>query len=670
MKKIVLERLTLRNFKGFKEFTLSTNGGNTDAFGDNGTGKTTLFDGFVWLLFGKDSANRSEQLFEIKTLDSAGKVKQHKLDHEVEADLLINGRRKTFRRVYSEKWTKKRGSVIASFEGHTTDFCIDGVPVKKNEYEAEIDSLIKEDLFKLLTSPSFFNEKLKMEERRKVLLEICGDVTDAEVIHSNPSLHKLQSILIDTDVESHKRKIASKCKEINKSIQELPVRISEAQRNQPDISELDEEMLQEDIDTLRNQIQLKENELSRIQHGSETAVKEKRIREIEAEMLEFQNRLQFETLDKVAIKRDEVNKLHAQVDSLRRKIDDNQHRIKQNELTITSRNQEAEQLRNKWMETNSQVFENHHDTNCPTCGQGLPEDQVQAAHDKALADFNRGKARRLEQISTEGKQAKEQVSQAEQTNIRLQGEIEQLTEQLNSEQSALSIAEFELTELRSGIQSLDSDPDYQRLMEEKEAVRQAISQVQSSQQEACSQVRAEISNIQQELRALDEEFAKFAQYRKIEKRIAELEGEERKLAAEYERLQEELFLTEEFTRSKVALLDSKINSKFKLARFRLFKDQINGGVDEVCDTLYNGVPYGGGLNNAARINVGLDIINTLGQHYGFSAPIFIDNAEAVTKLIDTDAQVIRLIVSERDKRLRLETTSDSNLIPVNIEVIA
>jgi hypothetical protein len=114
-----------------------------------------------------------------------------------------------------------------------------------------------------------------------------------------------------------------------------------------------------------------------------------------------------------------------------------------------------------------------------------------------------------------------------------------------------------------------------------------------------------------------------------------------------------LFLTEEFTRTKVSALESKINNKFKYARFRLFEEQLNGGLNDVCTTLFDGVPYDGGLNNAARINVGLDIINTLSEHYGFSAPIFIDNAESVTQLIDTDAQIIRLVVSEADKKLRV-----------------
>lgn len=658
MNRIVLERLKFRNFKGFREYALATNGGDVDIFGDNGTGKTTIFDGFTWLPFGKDSFNRSD--FEIKELDTAGKVRKHKIEHEVEADLLVNGRRRTFRRVLSEKWTKKRGSVTDSFEGHTTDYYIDGIPVKAGEFKDEIDSLIKEDLFKLLTNPTYFNEQLKKEERRKVLLEICGDITDAEVIHSNPALSRLPAILGDRAVESHRKMVAARCKAINKEIEELPVRISEAQRSQPDISDLDEELLQEDIDTLRSRLKAKEEEKLRIQNGGETAVKEKRVREIEGELLNIQNRLQSDALDQVAIKRNETGRLQGEYDALHRQIDDKRHRIQQGEKTIDARKQEVTRLGAEWAEVNEREFEGHqHDENCPSCGQALPAEQIQEAHTKAEAAFNRSKAERLEQISKKGKAAKEEVRRLEQDNSRLLDEINQLSDKSAIMQADLKAAETELERLRSGIQDPKADPEYQQLLTEKETIQQEIIRLRDSAKEECWRVQQDINDIQAELRKLEEDKANFAQVRKTEQRIAELEKQERVLAAEYEQLQEELFLTEEFTRSKVALLDSKINSKFKYARFRLFEEQINGGLKEVCDTLYNGVPYDGGLNNAARINVGLDIINTLSEHYGFSAPIFIDNAEAVTQLIDTDAQVIRLIVSETDKKLRVEAKNKS-----------
>lgn len=654
MNKTVLERLTARNFKGLRDFNLATNGGDVDIYGDNGSGKTTIFDAFTWLPFGKDSSNRSD--FEIKELDHAGKVRQHKLEHEVEADFLINGRRRTFRRVFSEKWTKKRGSATDSFEGHTTDYYIDGVPVKAGEFKAEIDSIIREDLFKLLTSPTYFNEQLKKEERRKVLLEICGDVTDAEVIHSNPALGRLQAILGDRDVEAHKKVVAARCKMINKEIEELPIRISEAQRSQPDVAGLDEKQLQDRIDQIRSGVKAKEAEVIRIQNGGETAVKEKRIREIEGELLDIQNRLQSAILDKVASKRNEVSQLQKDYDVLRRQIDDKRYQVQQNEQSINLKSREADRLRAEWTEINGKAFEgHHHEENCPACGQALPSEQVQDAQAKAEASFNRDKAQRLEQISIRGRSAKEEIVRLQAENERIRQEIEQANDQASNFQSKLAAAEQDLDQLRSGIQDPKTDPEYQRLLQEKEGVQQDIVRLRESVQGEYSRLRQEISSLETSLRDLERERFKFDAYRDAEKRIADYEKQERELAAEYERLQEELFLTEEFTRSKVALLDSKINSKFKYARFRLFEEQINGGLKEVCDTLYNGVPYDGGLNNAARINVGLDIINTLSEHYGFSAPIFIDNAEAVTQLIDTDAQVIRLIVSEPDKKLRIVT---------------
>lgn len=289
----------------------------------------------------------------------------------------------------------------------------------------------------------------------------------------------------------------------------------------------------------------------------------------------------------------------------------------------------------------------------------MPAEQLQIAHEKALADFNRGKAHRLEQISNDGKAVMAEARRLEQDNIGFQGEIEQISNKLNELKIGLTASEAELTELRSGIQDPKVDPEYQRLMTEKATVQNELTQLSVSVKDEITRVQSDICNLQAELRMLEENMAKFAQVLKTEQRIAELEQQERTLAAEYERLQEELFLTEEFTRSKVALLDSKINSKFKYARFRLFGEQINGGLKEVCDTLFDGVPYDGGLNKAAQNNVGMDIINTLSEHYGFSAPIFLDNAESVTKPIDTDAQVIRLIVSEEDKKLRVVTQNSS-----------
>jgi len=109
-------------------------------------------------------------------------------------------------------------------------------------------------------------------------------------------------------------------------------------------------------------------------------------------------------------------------------------------------------------------------------------------------------------------------------------------------------------------------------------------------------------------------------------------------------LEGETFLMEKFIVAKVNLLEDKINSKFALARFKLFEIQINGGITETCVTLFDGVPYGSGLNTGAEINVGLDIVRTLSQHYGVQAPIWIDHAESVTEILDPGSQTIKLSV--------------------------
>lgn len=118
MKKVItIKSITLNNFKGIKSLHVDFDN-QTDIYGANGTGKTTIADAFTWLLFGKDSHDRKD--FEVKTLDVFGKVIP-KVEHEVSATLLIDGEVVTIKRILKENWVKKRGSLESEFAGNVTD---------------------------------------------------------------------------------------------------------------------------------------------------------------------------------------------------------------------------------------------------------------------------------------------------------------------------------------------------------------------------------------------------------------------------------------------------------------------------------------------------------------------------------------------------------------------
>ncbi|MFC4102880.1 AAA family ATPase [Paenibacillus xanthanilyticus] len=658
--RMVLLELELIGFKGARHFKLDSAGGaDLDVFGENAAGKTTLFDAFTWLKFDKDSQNKKD--FNIKTLDSAGKVEQSGADHEVRAVLQVNGKRVELRKVFREKWSKKRGSAIAEFTGHETDYFIDGVPVKKGEFNAYVDSLVKEDLFKLLTSPTFFNEQLKWQDRRKILLEVCGDMSDADVIAGNAELAELPAILGDRSIEDQRKVIAAKRAEINKQIEMIPTRIDEVNRSFPDLPTYSEDVLDQQIEVLKGRIAAKEAEQQRIESGAELVAKQKRVAEIEGELLQIKNEVQSGALDDLAAKRRTLDDKRRKAQEVEFEIASLRRQIERNDVVIKDREAEAEKLRAEWRKVDAETFEGHsHATDCPTCGQALPEEQVAEAHEKALKSFNVSKSNRKERIFVTGKAAAEEAGRLKAANTDQLVMVEQMQAGLHAAREAVRAAEAELA-ATSPAPDISNHPAYTAKLEEKAAVESEITGLRSASQSALSDARMQLAKMRMEAEALERDKAKFGQVNAAKQRIADLKAEERQLAAAYEQLERELFLTEEFIRTKVTMLEEKINGKFRFARFKLFEQQINGGLTECCETLYNGVPYSD-MNNAARINVGLDIINTLSEHYGFAAPIFIDNAEAVTQLAETRGQQIRLIVSKGDKQLRVVPANNQEAI--------
>ncbi|MEW4368592.1 AAA family ATPase [Paenibacillus kandeliae] len=654
MTKIILERMTLRNFKGFDDFVLDTDGKDVAGYGTNATGKTTIVDAFYWLLFGKDSNNRTD--FEIKKLNALGQVAQHKLDHEVEAVLRVGHIQRTFRKVYAEKWTKKRGSALSDFTGHDTTYFVDGVPVKQKEYKAAVDQLVNEDLFRLVTNPTYFNEHLKMEQRRALLLEICGDIADTEVIGSNEELSALPNLLNGRTIEDHRKVIAAQKRAVNEEIAKIPVRIDEIRRTMPDVSGIDPAKLDADILNIRTRIFEQENKFQQIRSGSEVIHTQTEIKRLEGEALEVINRLKSGSVDLIAAQRKVLSDHQWEYDKLTQQIAQKHSQCQSNQRQIDTGKATMQTLRSRWTQVKAATFEHKHggDKVCAACGQHLPADQIQAAYDKAQASFNLQRSKNLEQINVDGGAVKQEVDALEAANQRLATDIELLKQQQAEKRVEMTFAHSELEDLEAATTDPKQDSEYTTLQQQIIDLQIKLNQFRANAQQAADQVQEVIIGLRADVQTLEQERARVNQAAAVIKRITELESEEKRLAEEYERLEHELFITEEFIRTKVTMLESRINSKFKHARFKLFETQINGGLKEVCETLYSGVPYSAGLNNAARINVGLDIINTLSAHYGVTAPIFFDNAESVVELIETEAQIIRLIVSESDTTLRIE----------------
>jgi hypothetical protein len=635
--------LNLTNFQGVSSFSLAPDGSDITVMGDNATGKTTLANAFSWLLFGKDSLGQAN--FEIKPLNPDGSV-QHGLTTEVEA-VLLNGTNQqiTLKKTYSEKYTKRRGAATAELTGHDINHFVDGVPAKSGEFQASVSRLCDESLFKLLTNPRYFNEQLHWQKRREILLAICGDVSDQDVIDGDQALTELPGILNGRKMEDHRKVLDAQRKEINKHLQEIPARIDEANRSKVVVAESHRDVAMK-MSLLIDNISDKQAQLSRVQSGGELAEKRKALVEIESKLLDLDNQERKARQEAFADKEARIATIKHEAAECNIEIDSAKRLQEKDAAELNQLNQELARLRGEFERENSKQFEHTTTNTCPTCGQSLPAEQIQSAREKALSDFNSAKAEKLRSINMTGKRLTAgkatltaQVAERQRLILNEEAILEKLQNKID--EASIMAAEFL------------PNPEREKLAAVKAVLIEAIAQIDASPDTAANDLDFAILALEQEKQTLQAKLAAFDTNRKAEARMTDLKKQERELARDYEDTERQLHLCDLFVRNKVGMLTVKINSKFDLAQWKLFVEQINSGLAECCEVTVNGVPYTS-LNNGARTNVGLDVINTLSRYHGVSAPIFCDNAEAVTDLLHTDAQQIRLMVSADHKTLTIK----------------
>ena len=640
-----LTKLELLNFKGLKAFTINFNG-DVIIRGDNATGKTTIFDSVCWLLFGKDSLDRAD--FEIKTIEAGEPIP--KVNHEVTGTFTLDeGGTVELKRVYREKYSSPRGGEV-TLTGHTTDYFVDGVPKKEKEYKEIVSSLVDESIFKLITNPLYFNETYSWQKRRKLLLEMCGDISDEDVIASHNELKALTDILSGHSVDDHRKVVASKKAAINKELDMLPVRIDEALRGKPEVT-ANPEVFRLNIDTLNADIEKLENDKALLQNGHSIVDKRAKLKNVQRKIMARETELQMEYKKQCSLKSNEYDAVVSEINCLTAKFEDTKRRIDDSAADINLIQGLIRELTIQRSQINADTFVADVNDHCPTCGQKLPAEQIQDAYAKAEANYNLKKSKRLEEIEHSIKLKEQDIEGIKKRDSSLEP-VETIEALIKAKELEKKTITEEMEKLTTE-PSLNDDSEYADLKAEELMLQMAIDDDNSNHSEEIAELEIKISDNKTERMKLEQELNKFAEIKRIEARVSELEAKQAELSEEKMKLDEASYLMDEFVKAKVNMLEESINARFKLARFKMFNVMLNGNVEECCETTYKGVPYRS-MNNAARINVGLDIINALTSYYKVNAPVFIDNAEAVTEFVPVNSQTIKLIVDESKPQLTVE----------------
>lgn len=665
---IKLNWIKEKNFMGVKDFTLNAGGKNVTVKGDNATYKSTQATAFLWLLFGKNASNQSD--FAVKPLDVNGN-EIHFLETEVEAELLVDGKPLKLKKILAENWVKPRGQEQQEYKGNETTYYFDEVPVKQTVYKQKVSELIDEETFKLITNPLFFNDEKAFDwkKRRLKLFEVCGSLTDLEIIASSQKLAKLPEVLDGKSVDDRKIIIKSSISKLNTDIDAISPKINENKRLIPetavDYSETEKQLagLKMELEAIEKQLSDAGNVVTEFQrkqrdlyslNGSLDSVKKR----IDATAYSGDKRL---SIEKQQLLNDKF-RLEADINGFRLRTDQNKKQIEIN-------SQERQKLLKEWANLNEALLNHIKEVftepaegsfSCPTCGQDLPdetrEQKLNQLRTNWEREFNSTKTILEKTIATNidtGKSLKANTDS-------LQTFITDFETKISLTESKVADIDIRLDEieeeLKQPVQGSDysSDAEYVELVSKIEKLQ---AELDKPIEDTSAEIRLKKQEIQSQINICNATLNNRDVVANAEERIEELKRQEKDIASQKSKLEGQIFLIEEFIRAKADMLSDAINNRFKYVRFKLFDQLQNGGLSETCETLVNTngcwVPYSDG-NTAGKANAGLDIINSLIDFYGVTAPIFFDNAESITELIQTKAQVIKLvkpeIVTDADRR--------------------
>lgn len=655
MKKIILKSLALVNFKGVRDFCIAFNDGITTVCGDNGTGKTTLYDAYLWLLFGKDSTGRSDGAngFNVKTTGEDGKP-IYRLEHSVTAVLEVDGKEIKLQRSLVEKWQKVNGTTDEVMKDETQYFINDVRTGTKKEYQAEISEIIPEDVFRMITNPYYFTS-LSAETQKDMLLEMVGNIDDEEVAATDPDFLALLDQINGTSLAKWAREIAAKKKACNDALATIPASIETAQKLMPESEEwaVLEKLLKEVQDRVKEiDAQIADKSALNDEAYKRKMALMKQQADKRIKLQDRENTIRMETnaahnkaLSDIQQMENELSINQKNLDSYRNDKMNVDGKIDElNGKLVEMREQFKAVAKEQFPEPSGDVLV------CPTCGEPYKGENLENAIAKLRGNFEQSKSKRQKDIQTKGKQYKAEYDKAVEQQTKLTGLIAKLEDDALEIKGNITIKKNNIPVAGNADEAIANDKECIGLRNDIAEIANQL-QVEVPQADV-SELQSEKADRNAAIAEINKRLGKRAMIERVNKEIADLE--EKRIAnnqakADLEKW-EDVYLR--FQKAKDEVLMQRINGLFNVVSFSFVKEQKNGGEKVTCYCMVNGVPYAD-VNACGKVNAGLDIINAICATKGISAPIFIDNRESFNQIIPTISQIVNLKVSN-DKQLTIK----------------
>lgn len=679
---IRINRIALHNFKGVRDAVFQFDGRNARIEGENGAGKSTVFDSFTWLLFGKDHQGQDWTNFDLKPIDPETHEPFHGLDHWVEAELTIDGAKRVLRRVVTENWVKPRGETEKVMKGHNQQFFVDGVDTAtKNAYDAVIHQWIDEGVFKMLTNPLFFidDQYTDWKTRRKAILSLVGE-SGRDGLQAQ--FADLLAEMRGEPMEQFKRRVAAEKKANKQDLATATANIAAFKKTLPEAVDAEglnfqiEEILSErdgKISEVQGKISTIDAGIADINSANDAKKAEidaiwRQIYALRDKMGKYISERQSDAQKRNAERNGRILEARRAVADVQAQLEDvNRRGRKAQEALEDFKRERVEQalslseIGEKYGKRREEAFDPKSVGVCPTCGQMLPEDAIEAKAE----EFAQERKAALDAMADKAIKLKKEIAELDATVASRQKALEDLkaeraeltTKRDTAEKALADLEETAPEDLAAIEKEARRSPEFLKMAIEeldlqsqaKAAAEKSVSTADLMSDRKAAEAEAALirKNYEAKVQPLRDQLAVNRERERVLKLIADEEAREKKFADEVARLERLEFRATEYVKAEIDAQEGAINALFRVARWKMFAPTIEGGLTEMCEvTNTEGVPFRS-MNDAKKILCGLDVIRVFSERYDCLAPIFIDNAESITKKVfDTEAQVIRLVVSE------------------------